>query len=589
MEHRELRIVERQKRLRAPVEVQGLGHVQALGSLPGHAEGAGCPGPKLVARVSACGRGQLERILIVVGEELRLVGDPLADRRLDPGGHREVLGCPLRPRDLSVGYVAHEGMPERVLGLVLDRARADRAHQLLPREVVERLAGQALPDASHGGDRARPEDLPDHRGVLQEALAIDRQGVQPRADEGLHGLGDGHPALVGDRSECRPVALEDPPVGEHPDELLRVERIAPGPFEKLGHDLRRQHRLLQERREQPGGVRLGERGERDRGRVALPTAPSGVALVELGARGTDDEQGNPARPLDEVLDELDQRTVGPVKVLEDEDERVARGDGLQEPHPRGERLVATVSLRLRPAHPDERGQAAPEPVALGLVLAHGGHGRLELLEGEPGRIRLEDPRLRLDHLAQRPVRHPLAIGQASSLAPEDELRAIVEVAAELPQEARLADPGLTGDRHELDRGLGDGPGERLGEERELVLPADEGRPSPLVDVDAEPAAGRQRAPDLHGLGLALDHDRLERLVLDPVPGGSECHLPHDDAVHGRHGLKARRGVDDVAGDDALALLGTRPERDDGLAGVRRRFGPRGRAPAARRSSRRSSR
>ena len=141
------------------------------------------------------------------------------------------------------------------------------------------------------------------------------------------------------------------------------------------------------------------------------------------------------------------------------------------------------------------------------------------------------------------------------------------MAAELPQEARLPDTRLAGDRHELDRGLGDGPGERLGEERELVLPSHEGGPRRLVDVDPESAAGRQRAPDLDGLGLALDHDRLERLVVDPVAGGPEGHLPHNDAVHGRHRLEARRRVDDVARDDALAVPGTSAERDDGLAGV----------------------
>ena len=44
-------------------------------------------------------------------------------------------------------------------------------------------------------------------------------------------------------------------------------------------------------------------------------------------------------------------------------------------------------------------------------------------------------------------------------------------------------------------------------------------------------------------------------------------LADDDPVDGSRGLQARRGVDDVAGDERLAELGPRAERHDGLAGV----------------------
>src|SRR5581483_9718457 len=98
-------------------------------------------------------------------------------------------------------------------------------------------------------------------------------------------------------------------------------------------------------------------------------------------------------------------------------------------------------------------------------------------------VRLEDPGLRLDDLAERPVRHPLAVGKGAALAPDDQLRVVLDDAGELVDEPALADPGHPGERDEL--GLALLPGAREGgcQQVELALAADERRAPGLEDVD----------------------------------------------------------------------------------------------------------
>ena len=78
-----------------------------------------------------------------------------------------------------------------------------------------------------------------------------------------------------------------------------------------------------------------------------------------------------------------------------------------------------------------------------------------------GRV-LGDPESLANDVRERPVGDPLAVGEAAAVVPQDGLGEPVHVLVELPQQARLADPGLAGDRHqtrgtELDRRRGTGP------------------------------------------------------------------------------------------------------------------------------------
>ena len=77
-----------------------------------------------------------------------------------------------RPRDLVVGHVAHEPVPEGELVLTLDRGDADGTHELPVHELVQ-LAPSLRPVAlTDRRDRPAPEDPPDNRGVVQQRLEL---------------------------------------------------------------------------------------------------------------------------------------------------------------------------------------------------------------------------------------------------------------------------------------------------------------------------------------------------------------------------------------------------------------------------------
>ena len=71
------------------------------------------------------------------------------------------------------------------------------------------------------------------------------------------------------------------------------------------------------------------------GRVQLAAAPAGAQLEQLGPRQTEDEQRRVARPVGDVLDQVEERRLGPLQVVEAR--RPAAGRG---PTPRSSRRTA---------------------------------------------------------------------------------------------------------------------------------------------------------------------------------------------------------------------------------------------------------
>ena len=91
---------------------------------------------------------------------------------------------------------------------------------------------------------------------------------------------------------------------------------------------------------------LGQRLERDRGRVAPPAAPARAAVEQLVASQADD-QGGAAHPARQVLDQVEHALVGPVDVLERDHHRVLPAHRLDQGAHRGEQAVAGL---LRVVH-----------------------------------------------------------------------------------------------------------------------------------------------------------------------------------------------------------------------------------------------
>src|SRR5262249_21080020 len=154
------------------------------------------------------------------------------------------------------------------------------------------------------------------------------------------------------------------------------------------------------------------------------------------------------RPRDDVLDELEQHVVGPVEILDHEDERTLQGNGLEKGTPRREGLVATRSL-LTLTGSDEPGELGLDPGALAAAFEERLDGCRELLARGRGSVRFGEAGMRFHDRAQRPQRDSLAVREAASLPPVHELGLRVDVVAELGDEAGLADTRFAHERDEM--------------------------------------------------------------------------------------------------------------------------------------------
>ena len=109
-------------------------------------------------------------------------------------------------------------------------------------------------------------------------------------------------------------------VEEHLDDLLDVERVPVGrggdPRPGLGGD----GRAFEQGLDEPLGLGLGERLETERGRVGLAATPAGARVEEVRAGHCQEQDRDAARPVGDVLDEIEQRRFGPLEVVEDDDD-----------------------------------------------------------------------------------------------------------------------------------------------------------------------------------------------------------------------------------------------------------------------------
>ena len=300
----------------------------------------------------------------------------------------------------------------------------------------------------------------------------------------------------------------------------------------------------------------------------LPPPQPGRRVEQLGAGGSDDEDRHPARPVDEVVDEVEKGIVCPVQVLEHEDERPLLGERLEEAPPSGEGLV-------RPLGPVSPGVSRPtssrrwpssQCASAGSATAAATASR-SLCLGPLGIVGLEHARLRLHHLAERPQAHSFAVRQRAALPPQRQLRLMVDPLEELPDEAALADPGDADERDELGLALSARAVQRADQRLELV------RSRPTRDVPPswrtstpKPAFASSASQTATGSVFPFASIGAALAIVDRALGRSVGRVVDEDRADRRGGLQARCGVDHVARSHALARLGSGPERDQRLAG-----------------------
>src|SRR5262249_31918778 len=140
----------------------------------------------------------------------------------------------------------------------------------------------------------------------------------------------------------RSVTDEKPTLDDHAHELLGIKWVPVGACEERLTELVGHAGLAQEQRDELRRLVACQRRQcrRERVRVAAPARPS---LLELGPRSAEEDERRIAAPVGDVLDEVEQRVVGPVEVLEQQDERCAFRQRLEVASPSRERLVASVA------------------------------------------------------------------------------------------------------------------------------------------------------------------------------------------------------------------------------------------------------
>ena len=309
--------------------------------------------------------------------------------------------------------------------------------------------------------------------------------------------------------------------------------------------------------------------------VSAAGSPTRATVEQLGTGEGDDEDGVADRPLHDVVDEVEHARVCPLEVFEDEHRRAEDRDALEERPQAGEQLLATTGRWL--AYAEERQQDGLESPAFRLVGDVLGQGRRDPLAGLLLVVGLGQAGPPSDHLAEGPERDPLAEGRRPALVPVDGLEHPIDVLEELPRQAALAHAGLPGDRHEPDATLATGRVEDVLEQSELVVTTDERRLDALAPAEtASLGDDAQGPPSRHRCRLALEHLVAGRLEDDRAIRRPERALTDQDLTGRRDRLEATRGVDEIAGDHALAV---RTDRHRRLAC--QHAGPQGRCRAGR--------
>ena len=189
---------------------------------------------------------------------------------------------------------------------------------------------------------------------------------------------------------------------------------------------------------------------------------------------------------------------------------------------------------------------------------------LQLAESLGRRIRLQDPRLGLHDLAERPERDPVAVWQAAPLAPAHEIRPAVDLLAKLPRRDGSCRRRAPHHRHQLRRRLAQARANVSLQERELGFAADEERlarssvstrsdcaPSSLATPISDPALPFAATGSSGSKPIARSAERIVGCV-------------HDHRADRSCSLQARGGVDHVARDYSLASLRPRSQCDDRL-------------------------
>ena len=272
---------------------------------------------------------------------------------------------------------------------------------------------------------------------------------------------------------------------------------------------------------------------------------------DLGTRERHDVDRIGARPVEQVLDELEERGVRPMDVLEHHDHRVLsaiRSKKSRHAEKRSSRSGATRSVSPRRCW--SRGSTKARSSASSTISERTAESFVErLVRDSSSAIAGAHP----DHLRQRPVGDAVAVGETAASVPPGRLVEAVEVLLELPRKPRLPHAGHRDDREQVRTALVGGRVE------ELLLARRSSRSRPTNGASRPAArpppfrAATTRSARQSAIGSLLPFSCVlaGTHVRDRGFGRALRRFSDEHAPGLRLGLDARSGVDEIAGDHAL--------------------------------------
>ena len=462
-----------------------------------------------------------------------------AAEALDPLRRLAVLLRALGAGDLPVGDVAQEHVGERPLALALDRGAALAGQEAL---ALERVQERRRLRSSR---RSAPvqKTLPTTDGILEQRPSPrprGRRGGRRRSPAASREAAGPPPS----RARGRAARTARRRAGCPPTRSSSACWISAGSSERSSTCEMRRAVCSAESGESPIVEALSlpppQPGRRSRssGR-ALQTTRSGTSLSQSTSSST-----KSSRPSSAQCRSSSTRTSGRCSASASRKRRQAANASPRRSPPRPVSVSSPTSGRRC-----DSTQRASRRVGERVL-----DRRVQLL----GRLRLgvplEDARLRLDDLRERPERDAVAVGEAAPLAPGDELGVGVDDLRELVDEPALAHPRDGDERDELRDSLVARALEGVAQDDELALAADELGARVVGDVDAEARAGC-RSPPRPGSARPCPWPRRQALRAYSIvcAGRAVGRLVDEDAVDRGGALQAGGRVDDVAGGHPLAL------------------------------------
>ena len=407
----------------------------------------------LLARPVAGAREVRDRLVLVLGAE-PVVREQAGDlvlaagvRLLEPLGGLAVQTV-ARPRATSVRYAASwiSACLKRNSGSGHRRPSRTRSSRCSSVSAIADLAGSRPATPSSSG---RPNCRPSTDAAISASCAVgSRRSMRARITfSTVGGISTGD--LVVEPPAALVVVHERARVGERAHELLQEERVALGRLEDPLLDVGRQRAGADERVQELAAGVARQRVERELARAVRQLAAHVLlqpprAVVALGPRGDDEQQGRRVGVAGQPLQELERRGVGPVQVLDRDRDGAVGGEAREQGAHHLERAVLEgLGRELREAGLDVGLQREPEQraevrVDVGRALAEqlvdlpaerDAHPELGLVG--------QDAEPRAQQVPERPVRHRLAVGDAAALEPSGRGRA----PARRPRRPRAAPRG----------------------------------------------------------------------------------------------------------------------------------------------------